>query len=506
MILTVDLGTSVTKGAVWGAEGMVSLASVPLETVHPGPGVAEQDPGTWWSSVVDVCNRLGAELPGGLTPVEVVGLTGARQTFSLFDGSGRPLVPGILWSDRRAAQEAAHLAGARGVDQNDASAPGGPLDAASVAAKVAWLAAHRPAELASAVWMLTPRDLVAWRMTGEVVTDTTMASRAGLHDAAGRVDDALAGQVADRLAPAVASDTEVGSIDGSVAEALGVASGTPVVIGAGDRACEVLGAGATEARPLVSWGTTANVSVPVEGERRPVPPPGVVASRAADGGWLLEAGLSAAGSFLAWLSRLTGDAPSALASFAMSSPPGAGGVVATPWLEGARAPWWRPSAAACLAGISSASGTADLARAVFESVGWEVGRCLAALAARQPSGPPATGLSLGGAGTDVPVWSEVLCGITGLGAGRRQSGQAASAGAALLASRGAGLGLELDVLDPAGARHDPDAGVVRQYAELAGRADHLAEVVVQIEEAASPPESLLRAAPSGDPPPRRAQG
>ncbi len=183
-------------------------------------------------------------------------------------------MPGILWSDRRAAQEAAHLAGARGVDQGDASAPGGPLDAASVAAKVAWLSGHRPAELASAVWMLTPRDLVAWRMTGEVVTDTTMASRAGLHDAAGRVDTALAGEVADRLPPAVPSDTVVGSIEGSVAEHLGVASGTPVVIGAGDRACEVLGTGATEARPLVSWGTTANVSVPVKGEQRPAPPSG----------------------------------------------------------------------------------------------------------------------------------------------------------------------------------------------------------------------------------------
>ena len=92
---------------------------------------------------------------------------------------GTRSVPGILWSDRRASEEAAQLAGVRGVEDGDASAPGGPLDAASVAAKVAWLAGHRPAELASAVWMLTPRDLVAWRMTGEVVTDTTMASPRG---------------------------------------------------------------------------------------------------------------------------------------------------------------------------------------------------------------------------------------------------------------------------------------------------------------------------------------
>ena len=52
-------------------------------------------------------------------------------------------------------------------------------------------------------------------------------------------------------------------------------------------------------------------------------------------------------------------------------------MAATPWLDGARAPWWEPEAAACLAGLGSGPrDRADLARAVFESVGWDVCRCL----------------------------------------------------------------------------------------------------------------------------------
>ena len=79
--------------------------------------------------------------------------------------------------------------------------------------------------------------------------------------------------------------------------------------------------------PMVSWGTTANVSVPVH--ERPVPSPaGAVVTRAADGGWLLEGGLSAAGSFLAWLGRLLGRSPDELATLAAASPPGANGVIA----------------------------------------------------------------------------------------------------------------------------------------------------------------------------------
>ena len=60
-------------------------------------------------------------------------------------------------------------------------------------------------------------------------------------------------------------------------------------------------------------------------------PPGMVLSRAADGGWLVEGGLSAAGSFLDWLGRLTGH-PLRRAGRAgrRRSPPGARGVVGRP--------------------------------------------------------------------------------------------------------------------------------------------------------------------------------
>ena len=74
-------------------------------------------------------------------------------------------------------------------------------------------------------------------------------------------------------------------------------------------------------------------------------------TRAADGGWLLEGGLSAAGSFLAWLGRLLDRTPDELARLAAESPPGARGVVAVPWLDGARAPWWRDDARAGFMGL-----------------------------------------------------------------------------------------------------------------------------------------------------------
>jgi xylulokinase len=270
-----------------------------------------------------------------------------------------------------------------------------------------------------------------------------------------------------------------GALTDRAAGALGLTAGTPLVIGAGDRPCEVIGSGATEAGPMVSWGTTANVSIPVDGCPAG-PPAGLVLSRSADDGWLIEGGLSSAGSLVAWLGHLTGHRPETLAELARQCRPGAGGVVATPWLEGARAPWWRDDAAAAFVGLRPAHGAAELARAVFESVAFDLVRCLEAMDRRRPAGPPLSELHLGGSGSDVAVWIDVLSGVCGLPVHRRRSGQAASAGAAVLAARAAGMECRLDVLDPGQPRTEPEPGAVAAYRSLRDGSDRVAAAVLDL--------------------------
>ncbi len=477
MILTVDMGTTATKVALWDVDGLVALSSTPLTTRHPAPGWAEQDPGTWWSSVVGACADVRAAAADRWASVEVVGCTGARQTFACVAGGGEPLGPAIVWSDGRAGVEATALR--RGADGDGPPPSGIVVDGGSVAAKLAWLAAHDSERWQASRWILTPRDLVVWRLTGQVVTDLTMASRSGLYDLDGRLVTALAGAAAHLLPPVVDPGQMVGGLSDDAAAALGLAVGTPVVIGPADRPAEVVGAGAGPSWPMVSWGTTANVSVPVAGlpDARPE---GIVLSRGAAGGWLQEGGLSAAGSLLAWLGSLTGRPPEELGDLAGSCPPGAAGVTATPWLDGARAPWWQPTARVALVGLDSTHGPAHLARAAVEAVAWEVRRCLDAIGSADPSAPAAVGLALGGGGGILPVWRQVLTGITGLPARRRRSGQAASAGVALVAGRAVGLPIALDDLDPVIDRDEPDPVAVDRYAGLRSRSDTVARLVMDL--------------------------
>jgi len=477
VILTIDFGTTVTKVGLWGDGGLAALARSELTTTHPEVGWAEQDPLRWWTTLVIACAEARAQAPRAFAEVDVVACSGARQTFVPVTAKGDPVGRGILWSDHRAAAEARALAERMGGDDINRARTGIPLDAGAVAAKLAWLAEHEPGRLDAADLVLSPRDLVVYRMTDQAVTDATFASRSGLYDFDGNAVRELAGPALGKLPSVVASDTVVGQLKSVPGAELGLRPGIPVVIGAGDRQCEVMGSGASEDHPMVSWGTTGNVSVPVH--ERPVPSPaGAVVTRAADGGWLLEGGLSAAGSFLAWLGRLLGSTPDELARLAGESPPGARGVVAVPWLDGARAPWWRDDARAGFVGLGAAHGANDLARAVMEAVAWDVLRVMEVVTVGRLGGSTAAGVTLGGAGSGLPVWVEVLTSVLGVPATRHRSGEAASAGAALLAGRALGMGLSLDVLDPVEALIEPDPGAVEVYRSLRPRADHVAEAVL----------------------------
>jgi xylulokinase len=461
--LTLDLGTSATKAALWDGPQLTALARAPVETSHPAPGFAEQDPRAWWSSVVDACAELRAAESDAYDAIAAVGFTAARETFALFDDALTPLGAGILWSDRRASDEVSELGEPTAFRAHTGVIP----TPGCSAAKLRWVMRHEPDAWRRARWVLAPRDLVFARITGAVHTDETLASRTGLYDLDGAL---LETELADRL-PAVIASAAVMEAGAAAAE-LAIRSGTPVVIGAGDRACEVLGVAASAPSPMVSWGTTVNVSVPVSGPTTSLPATAQV-SRGALGGFVVEAGLSAAGAALAWLGRLTGRSHDELLSAATTVPPGASGVVALPWLAGARAPWWQPDVHAAVFGLTEAHGPGEVARALVEGIAYDTARCLDLVAAG------AVELALAGGGATDDLWRSVLGAVTGLAVVRRAVDDAASVGARLVISSALDELLSADDTNPVVAREEPDAALATEYASLRETADAIASALIR---------------------------
>jgi xylulokinase len=466
-VLTLDLGTSATKAALWRGPELCALTRAPIATVHPQPGWAEQDPGDWWIAVLESCAELRATAPSDYEAIEAIGFSAARETFALYDDALQPLGPGILWSDHRATNEAADL----GDPAEFRAATGVVLDGGAHAAKLAWVARNSPDMLQRARWILQPRDLVIARFTGAVVTDETLASRTGLCALTGGwLPDARA-TYGERLPAVVVPTAIVGDVTAETARVLALRRATRVVAGAGDRACEVLGTGASAGAPMLSWGTTANVSVPHPGPVEALPTAAAV-SRGATAGFVVEAGLSAAGAAVAWLASLTGRSHDDLIAAAASVVPGAGGVVALPWFAGARGPWWRADVHAAFIGLTDAHGPAELARAVIEGVAFDVARGLELIA------PERAEIAMAGAGAGWELWRRVVAATARLPVVRRAVDDAASVGARLIVAAARGEQLDVDAVNPVIEREPPDADLVETYRSVRAASDAAANAVL----------------------------
>jgi xylulokinase len=466
-VLTLDLGTSATKAALWEGDRLVAMTRSPVETAHPQPGWAEQHADDWWRSVVEACRQLCTEHGPSCASIEAIGFAAARETFVLVDESLAPLGPGLLWSDRRAGRQAQVLGDAAAFR----AGTGVALGPSTQAARMAWVADEHAGAFERARWVLAPRDLVIARLTGVIATDETLASRTGLSELSGDWLPEASERYGRRLPSIVRSDAIVGPTLPDAARELGLPPGISVVIGAGDRACEVLGVDATPGTPMVSWGTTANVSVPHPGPVEALPAVAQV-SRGALGGFVVEAGLSAAGAALGWLARRTGQHHGDLLVLAADVAPGAGGVLALPWLAGARAPWWRPGVHAAFIGLTDAHGPAELARAVVEGVAFDVARCL------QLVDPEAQQLALAGGGAASELWRSILAAVTGRTVVRRAVDDAASVGARLVVAHAVGEALDVDTLSPVVAEEPPNPGWVSAYGAIRDDADAAASAVL----------------------------
>ncbi len=330
------------------------------------PDGTEIDPQHWWTALQEAMAAAG-----GLDDVAAVAVGAQQHGMVTLDAAGDVVRPALLWNDTRSAPQAARLTEELGGPQAWAGGVGSVPVASFTVSKLAWLAEHEPDAAARVAAVCLPHDWLTWRLAGApgldaLVTDRGDASGTGYYSPATgeyRRDILAAALGHDAVLPHVLGPADAA---GSVA-AQGFASGAVLGPGTGDNMAAALGLGAAAGDVVVSIGTSGVVSAVAS-----VPaadPSGIVAGFAdATGNYLpLVCTLNAA-RVLDATARMLGVDLAALSELALSAPPGSGGLVLVPYLEGERTPN-RPEATGALHGIRLETATpAHVARAAIEGL------------------------------------------------------------------------------------------------------------------------------------------
>jgi xylulokinase len=470
--LALDVGTTSVKAAAIAEDGAaLAEARAGYGTSRPDPGHVEQDPEAWWGATVEAVRRL---LSGdGVEAAEVagVGLSGMAATHVLLDHDGRVLRPAILWQDMRAVREAEELVGALGEARIRAAFGADlPLTAAAQAARMLWLARHEPQVWERTAAILGAKDYVAFRLTGELATDPTSVSGfASLVDGRLAPDMAHATRTDPALLPPVLPPHGVaGVMTAAAAEATALPAGTRVVIGMMDSWCAMVGSGVRGTGDAFDTAGTAEV-VGVAGPRCPRTTTATIYRLPFLTGVDVIYGVTQCGTdAFTWYAELLGQSSQEgferLGAAAAAVPPGSGGLLFLPHLEGERSPFSDARARGSFLGVHRRHGEGQLARAVLEGVAYSVRHVLEASEAE--AGLEAQALVVAGGGAKSRLWNQIKADVLQRPLMMPRVLDAGSVGAAVLARAGI-EGIELidaiDAMVGVAATFEPDAERARHY-------------------------------------------
>jgi len=389
VILAIDQGTSATKAiAVNDSGAIVARSRQPVSQRFPRPGWAEQDPEEIWQSVVAALAGLITDARGNWQ-VAGIALSTQRESVVTWDArTGLPVAPLISWQDRRATDWCAKLAD--GADGPAIEALTGlPVDPMFSAAKLRWLLDHhdgaRDAARAGTLRAGTVDAWLLWRLSGgrEHACDIGNASRTQLLSlGTGHWDDQLttAFGIPAGLLPEVRPST---GPFGTTSGVPGLPDGLPVLAILGDSHAALLAHAGTRAGVVkATFGTGCSVMAIIPPAlRTPAGLSRTIAWQDNSAAPVLaaEANIASAGAAVQWAARLLGRPDADLAQLADSAdedragePASADDVILVPAFGGLGAPYWDREARAVLVGITQATGPAQIARAAFASVAFQV--------------------------------------------------------------------------------------------------------------------------------------
>ena len=427
LLIGIDIGTYSSKGVLCQPNGeIIAEARADHEMDIPKPGYAEQDAdAVWWADFKKISKELTGQMQTG-DEIAGVGVSAIGACVLPVDKNGNPLRPGILYGvDTRAVSQIDELE-KEYTREALVDFGGTRLTTQAIGPKILWIKQNEPEIYNKTEKFLTATSYIIYKLTGEYVIDCHTATEFNplIDIKTVAWDDKFASKITplEKLPKLGWSDEIAGKVSAEAAKACGIPEGTPVNFGAVDALSEAVSVGVVDTGELMlMYGSTAFMIFLIE-KAAPTYELWLEAG-AFKGQYEYSAGLSTSGSTTTWFRDQFGkdliaeqkaggeNAYAVLAKEALSSPPGANGLLTLPYMSGERTPIFDPKARGITAGFSLSHTRGDIYRSFLEGTAFAIRMNLEAM---QKSGAHIHHAVAVGGGTSNELWMQIVSDVTGI--------------------------------------------------------------------------------------------
>jgi xylulokinase len=388
-VLGVDSSTSATKVIAFDSKGKpVAEGAKEYPLYQENPGWVEQDPEDWWEAFRAGCHQVVSHSSIDAKKIAGIGITHQRFTFVPMNGEIEPLRRAILWNDIRCSKEAEYARQALGKEHifERTGYPPGQW----TLYKVLWLKNNEPEIYDRIYKIVLVQDYLIYKLTGNLVTLQGAGTMTGALDIASPsqwamdVIEALGVKRDIWIDKILPGGTIAGYVTKEAAKETGLPEGLPVVTGAGDQPCGILGAGVIQPGELgINGGTSCTNELVSRGvpERREI---NYFIEISPSGDYIVENYIASGGSALMnWYKNNFGSYEvnqahkentsvwEIIYSQAAESPVGNRGMIVIPYFQGANGPYWDLTARGMIFGLHTEYGRPHFVRALMEGLAYE---------------------------------------------------------------------------------------------------------------------------------------
>lgn len=288
-----------------------------------------------WRLFGDAAHEVMTKLGAQPEDVLAVSTTGMRHGSVLINSRGEVLLA-TPTRDARGSMQALELASERGREFHERTGHfPAPLFTVS---RLLWIAASEPELLCRAHAVLALSDWLAYRLSGKMVAEPSVASESGLLEIGRRrwADDLIRslGLPRDLFPEIAASGSVLGPLLEDAAHHLSLLPGIPVVTGGGDSQCGLLGAGVVQPGQMgIIAGSTMPLQLVLDTKFIDLQARVWTSHHIVEERWTVESNGGPTGDLIDWLAGVIysglSDPVAALFAEASQSALGAEGIVST---------------------------------------------------------------------------------------------------------------------------------------------------------------------------------